>query len=105
MLANAQLRKAARFYELAYTFQQRARLESNTFFTLVTFNNLAQIFQSLEEEDIANNHFRHMISVLMFSIYRSNIEGSSISAAIVEAFLENSCHLLLLGVPPTASAA
>jgi tetratricopeptide (TPR) repeat protein len=65
---NLMLRKAAKFYELAFKMQEEAgeNLGLNIMFTLAIVNNLGLLHDHLNDGETSTQFFEHLLSILMY---------------------------------------
>ena len=75
------LEKAIMLYELAFDIQRKENCDSNYIFVLAIMNNLSTIHRIQNNKALANEGFRHMLSILMYlvdsgkNVYCGRLEG------------------------------
>ena len=60
------LSKAAKLYELAYNMVMESHSEtSNLIFVMTVVNNLGMVYEMLQDDETAEEYFKHLLSMLM----------------------------------------
>lgn len=63
---SLKLRKAAKLYEMTYNLHQDASIGLNPLFLLATVNNLGVIYQTMNQQETAQELFRTLLSTILF---------------------------------------
>jgi tetratricopeptide (TPR) repeat protein len=98
--ATLLLSKAVQLYELAFNLQQEdERLENNALFSMATINNLALVYESLNDSENTKKCFQYLLSILMLFV------GCGEQISEFGVFFSNTASHLVVFKDRTAAAA
>ena len=101
-LRRSYLLKAAKLYEYGYIMEREELSFSSPLYTMATINNMAVVYQSLNDHASSQGLFQNLLSTIMFLLTCG--ESDCVGSSNFDGFLRNVTKLLGTRSPAAAAA-